>query len=116
LRALTFDASDTLRFLSFFSTPAASFHIVPLGQPELQFIPIAFRISDFVSLRIIAFGPCRLSFAFDLFACLSLAFDPSSWSSFSSTSAAYFHVVAFRLAFDLFGCVHSPSMFLALFN
>jgi hypothetical protein len=116
LRALTFDASDILRFPSFLSTPAASFRIVPLRQPELQFIPIAFRISDFVSLRIVAFGPRRLSFAFDLFACLSLAFDPSSWSSFPSTSAAYFRVVAFRFAFDLFGYVHSPSMSLALFH
>jgi hypothetical protein len=116
LHALTFDASDTLRFLSFLSTTAASFRIVPLRQPELQFIPIAFRISDFVSLRIVASGPRRCSFAFDLFACLSLAFDPSSWSSFPSTSAAYFRVVAFRFAFDLFGYVHSPSMSLALFH
>jgi hypothetical protein len=76
LRALTFDASDTLRFLSFLSTPAASFRIVPLRQPELQFIPIAFRISDFVSLRIVAFRPCRLSFAFDLFARISFVLRP----------------------------------------
>jgi hypothetical protein len=97
------------------STPAASFRIVPIRQPELQFIPIAFRISEFVSLRIVAFGPRPLSFAFDLFACLLLAFDPSSCSSFPSTSAACFRVVAFRfrlrplrlraLAFDVPGVV-----------
>jgi hypothetical protein len=105
---------DSPGLSTFLSTPAASFRIVPIRQPELQFMPVAFRISDFVSLRIVAFGPRRLSFAFDLFACLSPAFNLSGWSSFPSTSAAYFRIVAFRFAFDLFGYVHSPSMSLAV--
>jgi hypothetical protein len=87
---------DSPGLSTFLLTPVASFRIVPIRQPELQFIPIAFRMSDFVSLRIVAFGPRRLSFACDLFACLSLTFNPSGWSSFPSTSAAYFRVVAFR--------------------
>jgi hypothetical protein len=116
-----FDISSCVHSLSMPSAccGSASLRIVYIRQPAPQFIPIAFRIA-------VAF---RFAFDMSTFVSYFRRFDfhgfppqtlppPAHWfrlrylrlRALAYDVSGCFRMVAFGFAFDLFGCVHLPSM------